>query len=314
MKFRIGDYVRFINERQEGIVTRIIDQQLVGVTVENDFELPVLASEIVLVDEREGVLTGEEPEDFISRPAPVFSDTGIYLSFKENPAIKSVMDIRLINNTDYELLLSFVTESGKHHTGIFSGQITRKSLVKISSVPKNDLGNWPVFHFQLIYHFNGTFAPRQPLIGSLKIQPSGWDKHYHDSPLTGEPSYIYQIDGEKLTIDPASLKESFFKSSAPQKDVFTPAEEVDLHIEELTPDFAKMSGGDILNFQLEHFRRCLESAIAHRFERIIFIHGVGNGILRHEIHKRLGRYPEIKTFKDARKEKFGYGATEVILK
>jgi dsDNA-specific endonuclease/ATPase MutS2 len=49
-------------------------------------------------------------------------------------------------------------------------------------------------------------------------------------------------------------------------------------------------------------------------DEIVFIHGVGNGILRMEIHKRLGKHAYVQFFKDAMKEKFGYGATLVKLK
>jgi dsDNA-specific endonuclease/ATPase MutS2 len=49
-------------------------------------------------------------------------------------------------------------------------------------------------------------------------------------------------------------------------------------------------------------------------DEITFIHGVGNGIMRMEIHKRLSKNPQVQFFKDAMKEKFGYGATLVKLK
>jgi dsDNA-specific endonuclease/ATPase MutS2 len=49
-------------------------------------------------------------------------------------------------------------------------------------------------------------------------------------------------------------------------------------------------------------------------QEITFIHGVGNGTLRHQIHKQLSQMAEQLTFKDAQKEKFGYGATKVVFK
>jgi dsDNA-specific endonuclease/ATPase MutS2 len=49
-------------------------------------------------------------------------------------------------------------------------------------------------------------------------------------------------------------------------------------------------------------------------DEIIFIHGVGNGVLRTEIHKRLSKNKQVEYFKDAMKEKFGYGATLVKIK
>jgi len=47
---------------------------------------------------------------------------------------------------------------------------------------------------------------------------------------------------------------------------------------------------------------------------VIFIHGVGNGTLRHMVHKKLSQYTNIKFYKDSMREKFGYGATLVKIK
>jgi dsDNA-specific endonuclease/ATPase MutS2 len=49
-------------------------------------------------------------------------------------------------------------------------------------------------------------------------------------------------------------------------------------------------------------------------DEIIFIHGVGNGVLRNAIHKRLSGNKNVQYFEDAQKEKFGYGATKVRIK
>lgn len=49
MKYKLGDFVRFVDEKMEGFVTRIIDEQMIGVTGEDDFEIPVLASKVTYV-------------------------------------------------------------------------------------------------------------------------------------------------------------------------------------------------------------------------------------------------------------------------
>jgi dsDNA-specific endonuclease/ATPase MutS2 len=90
--------------------------------------------------------------------------------------------------------------------------------------------------------------------------------------------------------------------------------EVDLHIEFLRDDHQSLNSDDILNIQLSEFNSCLEDAVISGLEEITFIHGIGNGILRNKIHKTLSQYPHIKYFEDARKEKFGFGATKVHLK
>jgi dsDNA-specific endonuclease/ATPase MutS2 len=70
----------------------------------------------------------------------------------------------------------------------------------------------------------------------------------------------------------------------------------------------------MLTTQLECFEKNLENAIAGNLAEITFIHGLGNGVLREEIHRRLSKHSGVEFFKDARKEKFGYGATLVRLK
>ena len=49
MKYKLGDFVRFVDEKMEGHVTRIFDEQMIGVTGEDDFEIPVLASKVTTV-------------------------------------------------------------------------------------------------------------------------------------------------------------------------------------------------------------------------------------------------------------------------
>jgi dsDNA-specific endonuclease/ATPase MutS2 len=69
-----------------------------------------------------------------------------------------------------------------------------------------------------------------------------------------------------------------------------------------------------MQIQLDHFQKNLDAAIVHKLESIVFIHGAGNGSLRYEIQKIISKHPQVKTYMDAQKEKFGYGATEVVLK
>lgn len=89
--------------------------------------------------------------------------------------------------------------------------------------------------------------------------------------------------------------------------------EVDLHIEKLVKNFKHMNNFDILNIQVDTARGQLEFAIKNRIPKIVFIHGMGEGVLKSELEYLLGRYPEI-SFKDANYRKYGLGATEVYIK
>lgn len=89
--------------------------------------------------------------------------------------------------------------------------------------------------------------------------------------------------------------------------------EFDLHIEKLVKNKSGLSNFDILTIQLEAAKRHIEFSIKNRIPKIVFIHGVGEGVLKSELDFMLKRYEQI-LFQDANYQKYGLGATEVIFK
>jgi preprotein translocase subunit YajC len=96
------------------------------------------------------------------------------------------------------------------------------------------------------------------------------------------------------------------------KDRNLPAMEVDLHIQQLTRDYKRMSNYDMLSLQLDTAKRQLEFAIGKRIPKVVFIHGVGEGVLRAELEFLVNRYDNLK-FYDADFQKYGRGALEVYI-
>lgn len=88
--------------------------------------------------------------------------------------------------------------------------------------------------------------------------------------------------------------------------------EVDLHIEQLVTSMKGLQHHDILNLQLDTAKSRLEFAISKRIQRIVFIHGIGEGVLKTELEYLLRRYDGIK-FYPANFQKYGHGATEVYI-
>jgi DNA-nicking Smr family endonuclease len=87
--------------------------------------------------------------------------------------------------------------------------------------------------------------------------------------------------------------------------------EVDLHIHELVDKQSGMSNSEIVQIQLQHFERTLRMAELKKMSRVIYIHGIGQGVLRAEIRKMLVQYYPNCEFMDAPYNEYGYGATEV---
>ena len=118
---------------------------------------------------------------------------------------------------------------------------------------------------------------------------------------------INEINKEKEIPKPRS----FVKEKKDKNEL--PVPEFDLHIEKLVPNKRGMSNYDILTLQSETAKRHIEFAIRNRIPKIVFIHGVGEGVLKSELDFMLGRYDNI-VFQDANYQKYGGGATEVYFK
>lgn len=118
---------------------------------------------------------------------------------------------------------------------------------------------------------------------------------------------LNQVKKEKEIPKPRS----FVKEKKNKYEVGVP--EFDLHIEKLVPNKRGMSNYDILTLQTETAKRHMEFAIKNRIPKIVFIHGVGEGILKSELDFLFGRYENI-SFQDANYQKYGLGATEIYIK
>ena len=118
---------------------------------------------------------------------------------------------------------------------------------------------------------------------------------------------VSEIKKEKAIPKPRS----FVKERKSKNEI--PVPEFDLHIEKLVRNKHGMSNYDILTLQSETAKRHVEFAIKNRIPKIVFIHGVGEGVLKSELDFLLGRYDNVD-FQEANYQKYGQGATEVYIK
>lgn len=143
-------------------------------------------------------------------------------------------------------------------------------------------------------------------------------------PLTFEANELVKVHADEIAgdlsfqkINAAMLeKEAQKKRKQPlpksKKERVEHILEVDLHIHQLTNSSKGMSNHEMLELQLDTAKRQLEFAIRNRIPKIVFIHGVGEGVLKLELEYLFRRYDNIKYY-DANYQKYGLGATEVYI-
>ena len=402
----VGDRVRLLTGTEEGIVTRLLDSELVEVAIDNDFTIPVLRREVVVVAQEEGKNfdraapdygPGQTPgknanaskKDNSKRATPSAAPKPVQLSLQEalaavassgkgvakisGPAVgikqpaaakglflalvhqsPELLGVTLINNTEADVLFTYGEEtSARPYRALAADKLGPKTSTKpLSFLHMKDFEAWPAVVFQLLpTRLNGD-AAYELLTKRQAFKASTFYSSQRPAPVIGKDAYLFQLDEkaaaaiapEKLAeeapasipaapakpagVDIAALKAQLSGDApakpaaviaaatpAPTSPVVAPPHEVDLHFEALRPDNKEeMSNTAILRLQLDAFEDTLSRALAVNMHEIVFIHGMGNGVLRKEIHRQLSRNKDIKFFEDARKEKFGFGATLVRLK
>ncbi|GGK69843.1 DUF2027 domain-containing protein [Rufibacter glacialis] len=318
----IGDRVRLMHGKEQGVITRFLDNNLVEVAIDNDFTIPVMRREVVVIapEEAEMFRTGPAaPEPPKKKEAPVVPSTavaGIYVALVHQTP--ELLAVHLVNNSEFDLLFTFGEETEKGYRALNNDKLTPKKTKPVTHLHLNDFEKWPDLVVQYLQHKTGTSTLLEPITRKLKFKASSFYKSKKTAPVLQKEGYVFQLDAKPVLVNPDKIQEQLTEAGGqtdPTK-VAAPNHEVDLHIEVLLPneDPKLMSNSEILRHQLSVFQDNLDRALAANMHEIIFIHGTGNGVLKKEIQKLLSRNPHIKFYEDARKEKFGYGATKVSLK
>jgi hypothetical protein len=143
----------------------------------------------------------------------------------------------------------------------------------------------------------------------------GFDMEFMSSEVIKTKSLSSQLFSDVDVNSVINEKETSHKRKSIKvkpKERTLPAMEVDLHIHQITTSNKHMSNYDMLNLQLDTARHKLEFAIKKRIQKVVFIHGVGEGVLKAELDYLFGRYDNVK-FYAADYQKYGLGATEVYI-
>jgi hypothetical protein len=192
--------------------------------------------------------------------------------------------------------------------------VSSAEALKLTSYPLEQADEYRNWQIHILHYDKKIQDIVQPWSIAFKVRPAMLLKDKQPLPMTGQEGLLVALKPS----DGQAKQDKFIYKPDPALNPFTHIDQVgevvDLHIEELVPDTTDLSADAIFNIQLDHFRNAIEKAHAFGMEKIIFIHGIGNGRLKKEIRFLMARDPHIKRFEDADIKKFGYGATGVYLK
>lgn len=310
----IGDRVRALRGTEEGFITGFPSKDEVEVEIEDGFRIPMLRRELVVVakDESKAFVRSESSTE--KSKDENLGATGLYLAFVETSS--QFLELQFVNNTDYKLAMAAFKkmEVGKLY-GIACDTMQPKSALTLGHFDLKKFEHWPPLLLQILYYAEGRHEPKEPLLKSMTFKANTFYKSKAKAPLLNRDGYVFQLDGANLALHRDKLQEQMVEgrpvNDPAQAQLEAPAAVVDLHIEKLHDQPEQLSAQECLGIQMEAFEKALDGAIAAGMPEITFIHGVGNGTLRDKLHKVLSKQQDIDHFKDAQKEKFGFGATFV---
>lgn len=205
-KYKLGDFVRLVEESAEGYITRIIDENMVAVTGEDGFEIPVPASKVTLVH---GRMEREDDQAFQTEAVKneEFIHEGVYLALTSEQK-QGLVEFWLVNESSYHLLLAFNSKKNKTVLGEFHGELKPRSVVKIHAANSVSVGDWPLYNFQVIFFSEQWLDYKEPLIVDKRVRPVDISTSKKEVGLLGKKAWLFQLD-EKNELEVDRLKEHF---------------------------------------------------------------------------------------------------------
>lgn len=330
MNIRIGDTVRFISEKLEGKVTGIIDNTTVNVYCEEyGFEIPGNINDLVVIHSDFPVAgSGREPDHFPAKNISIKSQDCLFLGIIPDNLQNlqdSLYELYLINDTTETCLYSIGYSDGETYTSIAAGNCGPDTPLLLTTYKLKELDKIKAFHIQALFYRKGIYHPRTVIdthvrINTTSLCKSGSYKHVKWfasltflKPLTKEIS-LPESSTDKIILQAQKEKKEENPPEKPEKQIKKAIVEIDLHAGELLETTAGMSNKDILEYQLDIFRKTLEEYKLRHGQKIVFIHGKGDGILRQRILWELQTKYKRFHHQDASFKQYGYGATIVTIK
>lgn len=349
---KVGDRVRFLNATGGGVVSKIVNREMVMVTDDDGFDVPTLARECVVVDSGENRPSGNasspsvptkekkiedvvpETEDDDYEPGEETQEgetLNVFLAYiPQDPKKLSVTDYDcyLVNDSNYYLGYNVASGNGSMFISRAAGFIQPNTKLLLEEIKKDQLNDLEFLRVQLMpFKQKKAYKVKPAYDAQVKINPVKFYKlhSFTENDYFDEDAMLFPIvknDGlverevsaeavsEILKNKETKLPAKVSVSSKPKQEIV----EIDLHINQLLDNTTGMSNGDMLQYQMDKFNEVMTQYAKCKGQKIVFIHGKGDGVLRKEILQQLKHKYATCYVQDASFLEYGYGATMVTIK
>lgn len=349
---KVGDKVRFLNSVGGGIIRRFQGKDLVIVEEEDGFETPVLMRECIIVDNNPMQVskTSQQAAQKVEIPVPqekrreekaeIVEVAGgdrlnVYLAFlpMDIKAIgKTDFETFLVNDSNYFLFFNYMSRQNNAWISRHTELIEPNTRVFIEEFVKSQLNELEKLCIQfVVFKKDKPYSLKNSYSVELRIDPLKFFKlhSFVENDFFEDEALIYPVvtndsPARELLISAAEIKQAMTEktnSDYPRQNITSIKKdrkpsilEVDLHINELLDTTVGLNNTDMLNIQLDKFHEVMEENKNKKGQRIVFIHGKGEGVLRNALLAELKSKYKNFPVQDASFKEYGFGATMVTVK
>ena len=338
-----------------GKVKGFLNKQLAIVEDEHGFDVPVLMSDLVVVEPAgnekmgaTGVLPEKNAEPKSSPAAEVKPDKPeqepeetpegeeitaclAYLPTDIKSLTQSAYECYFVNDSNYYLFLNYMSRENNSWTSRYSGLVEPNTKIFLEEFEKSQLNEIEKICVQFVAFKHGKpFKFKNPYSVELRIDTVKFYKlhSFQENDYFNDDALVYPIVkkdiAERGTLFSAgeierAMKEKNSVDKRPrvqkiERKEKNPVIEVDLHIGQLMETTAGMNNADMLEYQLKKFNEVMNENLRNKNQKIVFIHGKGDGILKNAILKELKQKYKHAYVQDASFREYGFGATMVTIK
>lgn len=351
-KLNVGDKIRFLNSVGGGTVKGFVNKEVVIIEDEHGFDIPILAKECIVVEpaQKEALSKTEtknqEKETISHQPKAVITESTdthetpegekittclAFLPLDEKNISSTSFEAYFINDSNYYLFINYMSRENNTWHSRHNGIIEPNTQLFIEEFTKAELNEIEQVSIQFIaFKHNKPYRLKNPVAVELRIDTVKFYKLHsfaeneyfddnaliyyitrYDQPERGHilsADYLKQAMLDKASIDQRPRRKRIEKKEKNQ------LIEVDLHINQLLDSTAGMNNTAMLEYQLTKFHETMEENIKRKGQKIVFIHGKGDGVLKNEIIKSLKSKYKKCYYQDASFKEYGFGATMVTIK
>jgi hypothetical protein len=246
--------------------------------------------------------------------------------------MQSPFEAYFINESNYYLYINFMYCENSGWTSRFHGLIEPDTKIFMEEFEKSALNELENICFQMITFKKGrTFSLKNTLSVELRLDTVKFYKlhcftknDFFDEDALIVPLVVHDVPERQMLVSASDIQEAMYDRGKEERRIPQPATqkskpadnkiEVDLHINQLVETTSGMSNTDMLNCQLSKFHEVMKANAGKKGQKIVFIHGKGEGVLRTAMEKELKTsYKRQCRFQDASFREYGFGATLITI-